>query len=303
MGDPLDRLLELASIPPPPATETEPELGVRPDLERLLPILRCPETGQTLELAGDGSLRTTDGSRRWPVIAGRANLFPGLDAQLRDATDVAPPLDQSVLRFIRGADGPVLHLCPGATARKYAHVVEVDTAVFQHTDVLADAHHLPFADQSFAYAVAGSFEQYRDPQCVASEIFRVLRPAGEVLVRSAFLQPLHGAPSHFYHATRHGLSRWFAAFEASHLLVPEEFHPAFSLGWLASECEAALRREVSGVAADLFRNASIGDFIDMWRDPATRSKRLWRNFLHVSQETQAAIGAGFEFLGRRPLTG
>ena len=302
MGDPLDRLLELASVPPPSATETEPPLGVQPDLARLMPILCCPETGQKLERAGERWLRTPDGSRRWPVIAGRPNLFPGLDApQRRDASDVANPLDQSVLRFIRHADGPMLHLGPGATARKYAHVVEVDAAIYRHTDVLADAHRLPFVDHCFTRVLAGGLEQYRDPRLVAAELFRVLKPGGEVLARSAFLQPLHGAPSHFCNATRYGMAEWFAAFEMGHLLVPEELSPAHSLGWLASECEAALRSEVSGVAADLFREARIGEFIDMWRDSASRTKRLWRNFLNASQETQAATAAGFEFLGRRPL--
>lgn len=304
MGDALDRLLELAGIPPPPpADEAEPELGLRPDLARLLPILRCPETGQPLAAAEAGWLCTADGSRRWPLVAGRPNLFPGLaEPKLHDASEPVTPLDQPVLRFIRSADGPLLHLGAGATARKYAHVVEADSAVFQHTDALADAYRLPFADQSFARVVACGFEQYRDPQGVAGEVFRVLQRGGDVLVRSAFLQPLHGAPQHFYNATRYGVERWFAAFETAHLEVPEDLHPGHSIGWLASECEAALRREVSGAAADLFRGATIAEFVDMWRDPATRTNRLWRNFLHVSQATQGAIAAGFEFLGRRPLS-
>ena len=80
-SDPLDRLLELASIPPPAPLPPEPEppCGTPPDLARLLPILRCPETAQTLTLADDGSLRTGDGRRVWPVVAGRPNLFPGLE--------------------------------------------------------------------------------------------------------------------------------------------------------------------------------------------------------------------------------
>ncbi len=302
-SDPLDRLLELASIPPPPppAAEPEPEVGTAPDLARLLPLLRCPETGQTLERA-DGALRTVDGSRTWPLVAGRPNLFPGLDnPKVHADSHVSNPLDQPALRLIRQTDGWVLNLSAGGTVRKFEHVVEVEAGVFRHTDVLADAHRLPFADRSFACVIAyNAFEHYHDPRRAADEIYRVLHPGGQVLIRTAFLQPLHEAPWHFYNCTRFGMMRWFEAFETEHLNVSENFHPGHTIGWIASECEAALRRDVSSTAADLFANATLGEFIAMWRDQAPRTRPLWRNFLRLTQASQDITAAGFEFLGRRP---
>lgn len=303
--DPLDRLLELASIPPPPPAAPQPEpVGAPPDIGRLLPILRCPETRQPLRRADDGTLETMDGRRTWPLIAGRPNLFPNLEnPRIHGETHVSNPLDQSALRQVRQTDGWVLNLSAGGTVQKFEHVVEAEAAVFRHTDILADAHCLPFADRTFALVVAyNAFEHYRDPRLAADEIFRVLRPGGQVLIRTAFLQPLHEAPWHFYNCTRYGLMRWFAAFETSHLVVSENFHAGHTLGWIASECEAALRRDVSSAAADLFKNATIGDFIAMWREEAPRSKRLWRNFLHLTPDSQEIAAAGFEYMGRRPLT-
>ena len=56
--DPLDRLLELTSIPPAPfPPKPEPSVGTPPDIARLLPIQRCPETGQALRQADGGGLR------------------------------------------------------------------------------------------------------------------------------------------------------------------------------------------------------------------------------------------------------
>ena len=303
-SDPLDRLLELARIPPPAPLPPEPQppAGTPPDIARLMPMLRCPETGQPLELADDGSLRTLDGRRAWPSIAGRPNLFAGLEhPKIHAETHISNPLDQSALRLIRQTDGWVLNLSAGGTEQKFEHVVEAEAAVFRHTDVLADAHNLPFADRSFECVISyNAFEHYHHPRRVADEIFRVLCPGGQVLIRTAFLQPLHEAPWHFYNCTRYGLMRWFEAFETSHLKVSENFHPGHTIGWLASECEAALRRDVSGAAADLFRDATLGEFIAMWRDQAPRTRALWRNFLRLTQGSQEIAAAGFEFLGRRP---
>src|SRR5581483_11311429 len=98
-SDPLDRLLELASIPPPTPLppEPEPQSGTPPDVARLLPILCCPETAQRLTLADDGSsLKTEDGRRTWPRVAGRPNLFPGLEqVKIHAESHLSNPLDQS----------------------------------------------------------------------------------------------------------------------------------------------------------------------------------------------------------------
>lgn len=304
--DPLDRILDLASIPrapaPPPEQHPPSALPYAPDIARLLPILRCPETGQDLRLAADGTLTTTDGSRSWPMVAGRPNLFPGLRRPtIHPDTHISNALDQSALDLIRDADGMVLNLSAGGTVRKFAHVVEAEAAVFRHTDVIADAHRLPFANGSLACVIAyNAFEHYHRPRRVAEEIFRVLRPGGRVLVRTAFLQPLHEAPWHFYNCTKYGLELWFEGFETLALGVPDNFQPAHALGWIAAECETALRRDLSRLAAEQFRNATVWEFVAMWRDPSLRAGELWRNLSLISPAAQEVTAAGFEYLGRRP---
>jgi len=303
-SDPLDRILDLASIPhlPPAEPRVTPASPEADKIARLLPFLRCPETGQGLRLAADGSLTTDDGSRSWPVVAGRPNLFPGLRRpKIHPATHVSNPLDQSALDLIRDTDGMVLNLSAGGTAEKFAHVIEAEAAVFRHTDVIADAHRLPFADGSLACVVAyNAFEHYHHPRRVAEEIFRVLRPGGRVLIRTAFLQPLHEAPWHFYNCTKYGLELWFEGFEALSLGVSDNFQPAHALAWLASECEKALRCDLSRAAAERFSNATVGEFITMWRDPASRAGELWQNLSRISPASQEVTAAGFEYLGRRP---
>jgi SAM-dependent methyltransferase len=274
-------------------------------LARLLPLLRCPETGGRLAVAPENdALVSEDGSRRWPLALGRPLLFPGMDRPAAHPdTHASDPLPTSALALIRGTSGPVLHLGAKSSAERFDHVVEAEAAVFRHTDLVADAHRLPFADEAFDAVLAlNAFERYRDPRRAAREILRVLRPGGRVLVRAAFLQPLHDAPWHFYNCTRQGLEAWFEEFDTEALRVSDNFPPGHSLTWIASECETALRKRLSGEAADAFSAAPIGRLASLWRSPeeARNGEPLWEDLAALPQDAQEAVAAGFEYIGRRP---
>jgi hypothetical protein len=272
-------------------------------LRKILPLLRCPETGQALEWASDSELRTVDGKRRWPVIDGCPRLFPGLESvETRPHEHISNPAPQEVLDMMRATKGPVLNVSAGGTAQRLDHVIEAEVAIFRHTDVIADAHHLPFADASFEGVVSlNAFEHYHDPTQAAAEFWRVLKPGGWIYVRTAFLQPQHEAPWHFFNCTKFGLMKWLQAFDMERLRVSENFNPSYTLSWIASEAEAALRRDVSDQAAGAFARAPMGDFVRYWRDEATRSEPVWASFGSLSQSSQEVIGAGFEYIGRKPI--
>jgi GT2 family glycosyltransferase/glycosyltransferase involved in cell wall biosynthesis/SAM-dependent methyltransferase len=299
----------------------------------LLPLLRCPVTGETVIEAAGGELRTVDTGRRWPVVAGRPVLVAergdrsdrargahrpnGVDgadgadgagrAGLATGVAVLPghrgnPLPERARELIAQVAGRVLHLSGGGTAAGADHVIEVDADVYDPTDVVADAHRLPFDHNLFDLVVAmNAFEHYRDPAAVVAQIGRVLRPGGMVFVHTAFLQPVHEAPHHYFNCTRHGLEQWFGRFETVDLRVSDNFQPAFSLSWLASEAEAALAGDVSPVAADAFRRTTLGTFADFWRDAGTRvDDQRWAALGQLAAASQERLAAGFEYLGRLP---
>lgn len=290
------------ALPLAPKASVGAPAAAPPGLERLLPILRCPETGLRLRFS-EGGLQSEDGSRSWPIKAGRPILFPGMAPEtVAEYTHLSNEVPESALALIRAATGLVLNLSAGGTAERFDNVVEAEAAIFGHTDLVADSHALPFMDEAFDVVIAmNAFEHYRDPARAAAEIRRVLKPGGRVLIRTAFLQPQHEPPYHFYNVTRFGVAEWFSAFETEQLHVSDNFNPSYALAWMAHECQTALQRDAGSEAARLFAAEPIGRFAEFWTNPASRSHHTWRNFARLSQTSQEAVAAGFEYLGRRPL--
>ncbi len=83
------------------------------------------------------------------------------------------------------------------------------------TDVVGDAHHLPFQDDSFESVVCSEMLEHADnPPQVISEIHRVLQPGGQVVLTTRFAFPLHDAPMQdYWRFTPDGLRKLFSEFE------------------------------------------------------------------------------------------
>jgi SAM-dependent methyltransferase len=233
---------------------------------------------------------------------GRPAMSPDLPSpEIKPPDHISNEVPDEALAIIRETKGLVLNLSAGGSKEKFDHVIEVEYAIFRHTDVVADAHNLPFDDESFeAIIVMNAFEHYREPRAVAAELHRILKPGGRIHIRTAFLQPLHEKPWHFYNCTRYGMAEWFKAFETEQFHVSKNFCPNHSLAWIASESEAALRTDVSAAAAEAFSSSSIGSLVEIWRDPSKRNTRLWTDFERISQDKQEITAAGFELIARRP---
>lgn len=93
-------------------------------------------------------------------------------------------------------------------------LINTDVYASPSTDLLCDAHKLPFEAQSFdGIWIQAVLEHVLDPHIVVAEIHRVLKPNAYVYAETPFMQQVHERAYDFSRFTRSG-HRWlFARFE------------------------------------------------------------------------------------------
>lgn len=92
-------------------------------------------------------------------------------------------------------------------------VINVDLFPFEPVDMAADAADLPFRDDTVDLVISTALlEHVPDPDAVAAEIHRVLKPGGVIFCYLPFMQPFHAAPGDYYRWTVPGVRRLFHLF-------------------------------------------------------------------------------------------
>ncbi|KAM3098562.1 class I SAM-dependent methyltransferase [Phormidesmis sp. 146-35] len=120
-----------------------------------------------------------------------------------------PPMYEWVLPKL-AEDAFVLDCGSGDRCFKDSRFVGFEYMSFELPDAFGDGHALPFANDVFDVVFSQAvMEHMRDPYLAAREIARVLKPGGLVYVESAFMQPLHAVPYHFFNTTPWGIEELF----------------------------------------------------------------------------------------------
>lgn len=92
-------------------------------------------------------------------------------------------------------------------------IVYSDVALAPDTHLIADAHDIPFVDETFdAVFTVSVLEHVMDPYRVTDEIRRVLKPDGYVFAVTPFMQQVHMGRydvTRFTHVGHRRLFRWF----------------------------------------------------------------------------------------------
>lgn len=93
-------------------------------------------------------------------------------------------------------------------------LVETDVAFGERTNLVCDAHDLPFKNETFDVVIAQAvLEHVLDPQRCVSEIERVLKKDGLVYAETPFIQQVHAGRFDFTRFTHLGHRRLFRKFE------------------------------------------------------------------------------------------
>lgn len=103
----------------------------------------------------------------------------------------------------------------GSGPRRFGpEFINLDIFPFPEVDIVADATHLPFADNSIPALVSESvLEHVADPYTVTSEMVRVLKFGGFIYVSAPFIHPFHASPDDFNRWSISGLKHLFKEIE------------------------------------------------------------------------------------------
>jgi SAM-dependent methyltransferase len=83
---------------------------------------------------------------------------------------------------------------------------------FDEVDIVFNSI-LPFKDDSVDLLVSVAvLEHMHNARLAVSEMFRCIKPGGELLVYVPFMQPVHAAPNDYYRWTTSGLRELFSGF-------------------------------------------------------------------------------------------
>jgi hypothetical protein len=138
-----------------------------------------------------------------------------------------------------GPDARVLDCGSGDRTYGDARVLGFEYLPFELPEVFGDGHTLPFIDSSFDVVFSQAvFEHMRDPFLGAREILRILKPGGLVYVESAFMQPLHAVPYHFFNTTPWGIETLFTAAGAETMDIEWFGSLSSSVNWYLDACNA-----------------------------------------------------------------
>jgi SAM-dependent methyltransferase/uncharacterized protein YbaR (Trm112 family) len=234
-------------------------------LDSLLPLLACPRCGSRL-IQHESRVVCGGCEAAYPLRNGVPVLLPETieEAGTGEASVDDPvsrhPYSQESLRIIEEhRDEWVLDLGAGGKLQRWDNVVQIDIFRYPMTDVVGSADRLPFRDNSFGAVISQAvFEHLQYPQAAVEEIRRVLKPGGVVKIDTAFLQPEHGYPHHFYNATETGLREWFREFDLRWSGVEPHQHPRWSLSWFLGVYLDRLPAD----AAALLRTTPLGEVVD-----------------------------------------
>ncbi len=142
-------------------------------------------------------------------------------------------IPKEFLTKINWGESKVLDLGSGVI-RRHKNITNVDMFPYPGVDIVCDLHQIPLGDNSVDYIISiATLEHVKHPQKVVEEIYRILKPSGEVCCYIPFIQGVHAAPNDFTRYTPDGLATLFARFSDRKVCIGAG--PASGFAWVLHE--------------------------------------------------------------------
>jgi len=204
----------------------------RPKNWRYADILACPSCLESLDetalgFSCRGCKQETLKRRGTPIFTNG----PGVISSQLLVTNPTNPNAPDHTRIIE-SHGLVLDLGAGNAreSEHYPNVVFHEFVHYAHTDVVSICDRLPYREGVFDAVISkAAFEHMVRPWEMAAEVYRVLKPGGLVHVDTAFMQPVHGEPYHFFNMTLAGVREIFKHFNMIRCGVKPYQTPGYGL--------------------------------------------------------------------------
>jgi SAM-dependent methyltransferase len=114
--------------------------------------------------------------------------------------------------------------------RRHRNVLLHEAVHYNQIYVVSVTPRLPYRDNSFDAIISQAvFEHVPRPWEVAMELHRVLKPGGQIHIDTAFMQPFHSDPTHYFNMTFSGLREIFRPFREVRAGVKPYQLPSFGL--------------------------------------------------------------------------
>jgi SAM-dependent methyltransferase len=260
--------------------------------ENLMKVLVCPTCFRKLEMlqaACSGCGRPVEWMGECPSFLGKqpSPLARGEAVSRHAALENIVPDYFEITK-----EGLFLDAGAGWPPLGRGEVIQLEIERFPSTNVVADGAALPFADETFDGVISHAvMEHVRDPFGYAKDLMRVLKPGARFICHSAFLQPVHGYPHHYFNTTLEGLKELFKGCKIIDEGVGEFQRPWLALEWILRSYVWGLNSEAD---RERFKQMKVADLLgDMDED------RPLSEFQDLSEKVNIELAAGVYILGER----
>lgn len=149
-------------------------------------------------------------------------------------------------------------------------------------------HKLPFKDETYDHAVSFQvLEHHKKPDVMISEIFRVVKKGGYVLITVPFLGGVHEEPNDFQRFTKYGLIELFKYF-GEILEIKEQGYLFCVISMLVNECLnnfASKNKFCYAFSTFCYFPFFLIQYVSYFLDKMFKTKNITYNYLVLCRKT------------------